>query len=138
MYFSSNSTPGCNYIRYKPLLILLCYQGRSGISRGSFLTAADSTWGLSNFIVSKGYGAKGQRKAYKGVEKAKGVQRKGKQTGEHCKGNYRTISNFQHFKLLTSRRQFRHKALIHMIINLQKYLALTLRLLPRLETVLNV
>ena len=45
--------------------------GRSGISRGSFLTGADSTWGLSNFIVSKGYRVKRRRKAYKSVEKAK-------------------------------------------------------------------
>ena len=48
-----------------------CYQGWSAISQGSFLTGADSTWGLSNLIVSKGYRVERQRKAYKGVEKAK-------------------------------------------------------------------
>ena len=50
---------------------MYCYRGRSGITRGSFLTGADSTWGLSNFIVPIGYRVERQRKAYKGVEKAK-------------------------------------------------------------------
>ena len=53
----------------------------------SFLTGADSTWGLSNFIVSKGYRVKRRRKAYKGVEKIK-------EKAKNCKDNYRTISNF--------------------------------------------
>ena len=39
-------------------VLSVCYQVRSGISRVSFLTGADNTWGLSNFIVPKGYRVK--------------------------------------------------------------------------------
>ena len=76
----------------------ICYQGRSVISRDSFLTGEDSTWGLSNCIASKGYRVERRRKAYKGVDKAKEKANEGEQKGEHCQDNYRATSSFQHLK----------------------------------------
>ena len=63
------SKPTCRVIHYLDLMVQsprgggsdvlsVCYQGRSSIGRLSFLTGADNTWGLSKFMVSKGYRVK--------------------------------------------------------------------------------